>query len=73
MIRLSILGVAIVGLIGMLILNLRGGQPDPLALPCTVGACTSAVNPYSGKVEYFTCTKCGSETCWILRSNPCGR
>lgn len=41
--------------------------PDPLALPCTIGAITQATNPYSKKVETYKCEKCGSETCWIMQ------
>lgn len=54
-----------------LIAPVSADQANPLALPCTIGACTPVVNPYSKKVEYFACTKCGSETCWIMQSAPC--
>lgn len=42
-------------------------QPDPLALPCTIGATAQKTNPYSKKLETYSCEKCGSETCWIIQ------
>lgn len=44
-------------------------DPDPLALPCTIGTTTQAVNPYSHKLETYKCEQCGSETCWIVQSD----
>jgi hypothetical protein len=43
------------------LVNLRADEPDPLALPCTIGA--TAVK--SGHT--YLCDTCGSETCWILQ------
>ena len=37
-------------------------QPDPLQLPCTIGA-TATKDGHS-----YKCDACGSETCWILQN-----
>ena len=42
-------------------------EPDPLALPCTIGATATKQNPITKKDDKFTCEQCGPETCWIIQ------
>lgn len=65
-----IAGIAAVALFGcfiFLVATARSEEPDPLALPCTVGARTQVVNPFSKVLETYECQQCGSETCWIVQ------
>lgn len=67
-VRAFAIGTVVAGVLGASTVNSYAVTPDPLALPCTIGATTTAVNPYSKKTETYKCEKCGSETCWIVQS-----
>jgi len=47
----------------------QADEPDPLALPCTIGATAQKINPITKHMDSFVCDKCGSETCWIIQAN----
>jgi hypothetical protein len=59
--------VATAGIVITPLANSYADEPDPLALPCTIGAKAQVVNPYSKVLETYECQKCGSETCWIVQ------
>jgi hypothetical protein len=58
---LFLAGIVFIGIAITPLGNLQAAEPDPLALPCTIGA--TAVK--SGHT--YLCESCGSETCWIFQ------
>ena len=61
--------IALAGVLNSVPLKSHADEPDPLALPCTLGAIAYKTNPITKHDDKFLCEKCGSETCWILQSD----
>lgn len=64
-----VLIIALAGALNFASLKSHADEPDPLALPCTIGAVAYKENPFTKHNDKFLCEKCGSETCWILQSD----
>ena len=62
-----LLGLTILLLMGIFQISAMADDPDPLALPCTVGAKVCAVNKYNtSQKNWYTCYTCADQTCWAI-------
>ena len=59
--------LALMILMGAFQISAMADTPDPLALPCTVGAQVCVVNKYyPNQKNMYTCYTCADQTCWAI-------